>query len=253
MAHYYPNIAYIQTTKWQPVRPRFYFLLFYSLFLQPSLVVEQVTADPQRLLFDGPSIVALKYRDGVIVAAETRSPGSSYQPHHWPDAIRPLSDHLLIAASGGADSRARWQQLVPRLPQDRADDAAPRRTVRQLANALRALQSDKDDGRGGGEFFLVGLEEEEAQIYFLNHGALLEETGPFCVAGRESAFLTGCLEGCPDDLEEVAAVEMCRQALQRISHGPIQMYLVSRHRSLRQCIVRPGMSKTNVVAPSAGS
>jgi 20S proteasome alpha/beta subunit len=222
-------------------------LLYYFLLLLLYLSDVEVKADPR--LLDGPSIVALKYRDGVVVASDARSPGSSYQPHRLPDSIRPIAHNVLIAASGGT-SRASLQQQVARLQQQLADDTSNRpRTVRQLANVLRSLQQDDGSG-GGGEVLLVGIEEEKSQMYILNHGALLEETRPFCVAGRESAFLAGCLERWKDDLEEAAAVEVCRQALQRISHSPIHIYILSGQQPLRHCIVRPGISITVPLSPS---
>lgn len=215
------------------------------LLLLKNLKVLQ--ADPH--LLDGPSIVALKYRDGIVVASDARSPGSTYQPHHWPDAIRPLTSHILMGLSGS--NRAALQQHVLQLEQQLRDDAAPHRTVCQLAHALRALQQDESNN-GSGEILLVGMEEgTEAKIFILNHGALLKETRPFAVVGRESAYLAGCLEHfCREDALEEEAVEICRQALQRLSHGPIHMYILSRHQPLRHCIIRPISSTTEPLAPS---
>lgn len=165
----------------------------------------------------GTTLVALKYKDGVIVAADTRTSASSYVSHRSADKIVPVSDRCVVARSGSAADTQRLVHVTKQHIMDRYYTHGLRTTVPQTARWIETLIGSSS-AELGVSLLIAGYDaaRRSGRIYSLAaSGALLEER-TFAVAGSGSVFIAGFMDvqvhDC-DSLEEAAAIRLCRQAL----------------------------------------
>jgi 20S proteasome subunit beta 1 len=193
-------------------------------FLQLSLllVVSIAAATPEVDL--GTTLVAIPYRDGIVVGADSRTSVGTYVSHRYAEKISLVSPSCVVARSGSA---AATQQLAKAAREHvhavlyRHGD---RLTVTQLAHWLQARVYASNGGGGTVSLLVAGYNHvtHTPELYSLApSGALLEHhtsKAKFAVAGSGSTFCLGFLdhhiqEG-HDELDEEAAIKLAQQALE---------------------------------------
>ncbi|GKY95337.1 hypothetical protein MPSEU_000496600 [Mayamaea pseudoterrestris] len=167
----------------------------------------------------GTTLIALKYKDGVVVAADTRTSMSSYVSHRSADKIVPVSSHCLVARSGSAADTQMLAHVTTQHILERFYKHGMVSTVSQSARLMENLVGSSSNELGVS-LLIAGYDKEScaSKIYSLAaSGALLEE-GTFAIAGSGSSFISGYMDthavGGSEILDEAAAIRVCQHAMQ---------------------------------------
>ena len=164
----------------------------------------------------GTTLIALKFKGGVVLAADTRTSMSTYVSHRNADKIVPVSSHCLVARSGSAADTQMLAHATKQQVSDRLYRYGMSTTVSQTARYIEHLISSASNELGVS-LLIAGYDKEHnsPKIYSLAaSGALLEE-GTFAIAGSGSTFISGYMDiHATEDLEEQAAIVLCKRAIQ---------------------------------------
>jgi len=164
----------------------------------------------------GTTLVAIKYKEGVAVAADSRTSVSGYVSHRFAHKIAPVTESCTILRSGSA---ADTQQIAEKsrlafLHRKYRYGLTP--TVSQVAHYIRSLVYD---GAGSVSLLVAGYDKDttSSHIYSISQSGSLIEEDLFAASGSGSTYILGHLDRhlSPDDLlDEDTAIEFCRQAIE---------------------------------------
>jgi 20S proteasome subunit beta 1 len=225
----------------------------------------------------GTTILAMKYKDGVIVAADTRTSSGTYVSNKMARKINIILDGGVqgqglglglggetrktscVIGRSGAAADTQWLAMQAKNEFTHRARRQLLPTVSQVAHYLKyrirnsgqSLQAslicagyDDDDDDSTST-----TENNKARIYSIApNGSLLEE-GVFCVSGSGSTFILGHLdhelrEGS-DHLEEAEAIAMVTRLLQLSIHrdgssgGLIRIIVMNHRDGLKELTVYP--------------
>jgi 20S proteasome subunit beta 1 len=172
---------------------QFYFNITFLLLLSPSFV--RARSPPVDL---GTTLVAIKYKDGVVVGADTRtSVSATYVSHRYANKIVPITDWCVLCRSGSsADTQAIAQAVIDyNLERFHKYDGTSHLSPSQVANWLR-YQMIYGGGSGAISLLIAGFDinTNSPVIYSIApSGALLTEDD-FAVAGSGSTYIVGHLD-----------------------------------------------------------
>lgn len=204
----------------------------------------------------GTTLVAIKFQNGVVVGADSRTSVSGYVSHRYAHKIEKITPHCLLARSGSAADTQLVAHAVRQECWDRHDRYGLTATVSQVAHWLRAVAYENTLGVS----LLVAGRDHDGTIRIFSiaaSGAMIEEE-LYAAAGSGSAFVLGHLDhhvGKRRKLEEQEAIDLCRQsvalAMERdgSSGGIIRMY-VCKEEGIRQVTVYPNQSFGDEQSPS---
>jgi 20S proteasome subunit beta 1 len=184
--------------------------LLFVLLLFNNLLTATASSQPVEL---GTTLVALRYRDGVIVGADSRTSVGSYVSHRAAQKLDTIGDYCVMARSGSAADTQALAVAANQHFQVRSYGGCPP-TVSQIAHWLR----QKTYGKGKSvSLILAGydsLENRNCLFSIAQTGALLEHTEPFVAAGSGSSLIMGFLDrACSRELNESEAIKICVTAL----------------------------------------
>lgn len=221
----------------------------------------------------GTTIVAIQYKDGVVMGADTRtSVSGSYVSHRYATKLVPVTDSCVIGRSGSsAETQVIAQSLID-YNRDRflRYDGTSQLSVAQVAAWLRyQMVSGGDSGGSVISLLIAGYNTatNTPEIYSLApSGALLTESN-FAVAGSGSAYIIGHLDDYFRQLqrhhhqqqhqntenqqqksslllEEGDAIELCHRVVQLAinrdgSSGGVIRLCVINQQGIRQLTVLP--------------
>lgn len=179
----------------------------------------------------GTTLVAIQYRDGVVVGADSRTSVGTYVSNRYALKISPLTPYCVVARSGSAAAT----QALARAAREHVQAVAYRYsngstaaannlhhphqllTVAQLAHWMQAKVYA---GAGSVSLLIAGFnhETQRPELYSLApSGALLPHHSSGCnfaAAGSGSTLVMGFLDhSMKDDLDEETAVRLTQQAL----------------------------------------
>jgi 20S proteasome subunit beta 1 len=164
----------------------------------------------------GTTLVAIKYKDGVVVAADSRTSVSGYVSNRFAHKIAPVTDHCVVLRSGSA---ADTQQIA----EDARLTFLHRRyrygmipTVSQVAHWIRSVVYD---GAGTVSLMVAGYDDNShsAHIYSISPSGSLIEEDLFGVSGSGSTYILGYLDDrvlADRPLDEDEVVELCKRAVE---------------------------------------
>ncbi len=120
-----------------------------STSAQPSEDVQHTQNQPFNLkdgeVSMGTSIMAVTYRDGVILGADTRTSTGSYIANRATDKITPLADKVYILRSGSAaDTQALASYVQFYIASHQAENNSPVTTKAAANMAMQMAYSNKD-------------------------------------------------------------------------------------------------------------
>lgn len=219
-----------------------------TAFLGLVLLLFLPTVDSETVAVDmGTTLVAVKFRDGVILGADTRTSGGVMVVHRFAHKLVPLSDTIAVGRTGSSADT----QLTTNIRARQAHDqhwhrygTAP--SVAQMAHWLRdsvyqSLKSSQGEAVIG--LLVAGYCKKTSRPRIFSiapSGAMVEERGSYAASGSGSTFCMGyldhhcCLGGTGTSLmDETTAVEMCRRAIELAvyrdgsSGGFIRMYVMT--------------------------
>lgn len=217
------------------------FSLILLLIQLPSL--SQANATPISL---GTTLVAIKYEDGVVVAADTRTSMSTYVSHRFAHKIVPVNHHVVLCRSGSSAATQWLAECLSQVQDEIYHKWDEQLSVCQVAHWLR--REMKRTNVEGASLLVAGYDAEksEPRIFTVaQSGALLETFGPYAAAGSGSTLVTGYLDQeikTKENLSEQRAVELCKNAVQLAidrdgsSGGLIRLCIVSKEGRREQTI-----------------
>jgi 20S proteasome subunit beta 1 len=219
------------------------------VFLVLCTILQSVYAHPAIPVDLGTTLVALKYKGGVILAADSRTSMASYVSHRCADKIVPLSSHCLVARSGSAADTQMLAHAAKQEIQDRYFRHGMRASVSQVARFMETIVGG--NGNGSSELsvslLIAGYDVHLAagKIYSLSaSGALLEDT-VYAVAGSGSPFIMGYLDTHANEfMSEADAIKLCKHAVQLAisrdaSSGGLIRLFICNGAGIRQHTVHP--------------
>jgi 20S proteasome subunit beta 1 len=210
--------------------PRRLLQLLLLLLLYPAVVVVVRSAAAVDL---GTTLVAVKYRDGVVVAADTRtSTGGNLVYHRYARKVCPVGDGTVICRSGGSADTQRLVDLVIQVHASKMHRSGTPMQASEIAHYLRScmvtVRRDREQ-EYVASLIVAGIERDsDAQQQQLVprifsvalSGALIEER-LFAVSGSGSTIILGYLDhhfrernGDGALLTKDDAVALCHTALQ---------------------------------------
>ena len=189
------------------------------LFLLP---IQSLASPPVNL---GTTLVAIQYRHGVVVGADTRTSVGSYVSNRFAHKISPLTPYCVLARSGSAaDTQALALAAREHLEQVAFRYSHGYTTSRQLLSVTQLAhwlqRKVYEEECGSVSLLIAGYNPatQRAELYSLApSGALLEhhtEGSSFAASGSGSAIVTGFLDHhVKGNLEEEQAVRLAKEAL----------------------------------------
>jgi 20S proteasome subunit beta 1 len=195
----------------------FTMILRLHLFLSSFLVFFQLllcSAEPEVHL--GTTLLAVTYKDGVVVGADTRTSVSGYVSNRFAYKIAPILDQAVICRSGSA---ADTQQLADQTKwelQARDYRYQMRPALTQISRMLRSLMLARS-GELSASLICAGYDKEvgRGRIYSISSSGFLMEEEGFAISGSGSTFILGHMDNAyRPDMSEEDAVDFVVQAVQ---------------------------------------
>jgi len=189
----------------------------------------------------GTTLVAIRYRDGVVVGADSRTSVGTYVSHRYAHKIAPIGRYCVVARSGSAAATQALAQRAVEHLESRWYRYGHAVNVAQMAHWLKGqvYQHHNDAATAGATVSLLvaGYDpvQKVPQLFSLSpSGALLEHNSQrnhdsihsqYAVSGSGSSFIMGFLDhhcgnlrldddGEKNELDETTAVDLCVTALQ---------------------------------------
>ena len=229
-------------------------------FLLMLLILPSTTLAMTQGIDLGTTLVALRFEDGVLVGADTRTSTSGYVSNKLAQKINALPNQCVICRSGSAaDTQWLCQQVSQHLWQ-RQYRYGINDGVTAMAHYLRHLIRQDDDGFQAS-LICAGCDDEQGKIYSIaSSGTLLEEE-IFAVSGSGSTVLLGHLDSLnisKDNLySEKDAVELVTKLLRLSigrdgsSGGLIRLVIMKKGQELKEITIYPDppSSKSNADIP----
>ncbi|CAJ1961375.1 unnamed protein product [Cylindrotheca closterium] len=222
----------------------------------------------------GTTLVALKFDNGVVVGADTRTSASGYVSNKLAQKIHKITSPAMedekdndngsddddddslscvICRSGSAaDTQWLCQELTTDL-WERKYRYCQKTSVRQVAHFLRHLMRQQGESSLQASLICAGCDEQEAKIFTIAPSGTLLEEDVFAVSGSGSTILLGHLDSLKmsmtkgDDglYSEEEAVELVTKLLRLSierdgsSGGLIRLVVMQKGKKLREITVYP--------------
>jgi len=178
----------------------------------------------------GTTLVALKFKDGVVVAADTRTSVSGYVSNKFARKINVITDCCVLCRSGSAadtqwlareatrEFLARKWRFSPQADVGAADKSAS--SISQVAHFLRyKIRESNGKSRQALQASLIcaGVDGEGPHIFGITQGGSMWEEDMFCVSGSGSTYSLGLLDSLKlkssDGYTKTQAVELITKLL----------------------------------------
>lgn len=232
----------------------------------------------------GTTIVAIQYKDGIVVGADTRtSVSSTYVSHRYANKIVPITDVCVVCRSGSSADTQKIAQTVKDITNERYYKYhGIHLSVSQIAHWLRnniVRQNDNTGETSSISLIVAGYDigTNSPQIYSISQtGALLKEH-MFAVAGSGSTYIIAHLDdhlkkqkdtkynnnvdrnnivsSSSSSLEEGDAVRLCTKVIQMAIHrdsssgGIVRLHIIN-NEGIREINILPSSTtKTTKLVP----
>jgi 20S proteasome subunit beta 1 len=160
----------------------------------------------------GTTLVAVTYKDGVVVGADTRTSVGSYVSNRYAEKIASVLNMAVICRSGSAaDTQYLAEQLGVEF-QSRYYRYGEKPKLTQIAHLLRSMVTESMSA----SLICAGYQEGAGHIYAITpNGSILKEESGFAVSGSGSTFILGHLDNFyRKDMEEQEAIDFVVNAVQ---------------------------------------
>jgi 20S proteasome subunit beta 1 len=155
----------------------------------------------------GTTVVAIRYRDGVVICADTHtSIGSQYVSHRCASKIVPVTDYCVIGRSGSAADTQYMARTVSDFFRQRNqfqyhdpfEHSQPDVNVAQVANILRSMvyQHHNSDNGGTVSLLVAGYDTRgnNGEIWSVSPSGAVVYEDSFAVTGSGSVYVLGYLD-----------------------------------------------------------
>lgn len=163
----------------------------------------------------GTSIMAVKFKDGVILGADSRTTTGSYIANRVTDKLTQIHDTIYCCRSGSAaDTQAvadivkyHLQMYASQLPADEKP------TTQVAANIFQELCYNNKDNLTAGIICAGYDKKNKGSVYLIPLGGSIHKQ-EYAIAGSGSTFIYGwCDENFKRDMEKDECVQFMKTAL----------------------------------------
>lgn len=159
----------------------------------------------------GTTLVAICYKDGVVVGADTRTSVGSYVSNRYANKISSVSPEAVICRSGSAADTQYLAEQVSADCQARYYRYGERPNLKQIAHILKSHLTEKMSA----SLICAGYQQGSGHIYSIApNGSIMKEEHGFAVSGSGSTFILGHLDNFyKTDMEEQEAIDFVVNAV----------------------------------------
>eukprot|EP00882_Tetradesmus_deserticola_P004373 GHRQ01004617.1.p1 GENE.GHRQ01004617.1~~GHRQ01004617.1.p1 ORF type:complete len:223 (+),score=66.37 GHRQ01004617.1:487-1155(+) len=161
----------------------------------------------------GTSIIAVSFKGGVVLGADSRTSSGSYVANRVQDKITPLADTVYLCRSGSAsDTQAIAGYVQYWVAEHQAEKNAPVDVSTAANLAMQLSYNNKNNLQAG--LIIAGWDKQEGgSVYAIPLGGTLLKV-PYSIGGSGSAYITGwCDKYWRDDFTEEEARAFVVKAL----------------------------------------
>ncbi|KAJ3283287.1 Proteasome subunit beta type-1 [Borealophlyctis nickersoniae] len=161
----------------------------------------------------GTTIMAVKFKEGVIVGADSRTTTGSYIANRVTDKLTPVHDRIFCCRSGSAADTQAVADIVHYYLQLYTVQEGERPPVETAANLFRELVYQNKDALSAG-IIVAGWDKYKGpSVYSINLGGSLNEQ-PFSIGGSGSTYIYGfCDANYHDGMTKEEAIKFTKQAV----------------------------------------
>eukprot|EP00486_Rosalina_sp_Unknown_P000590 CAMPEP_0201568562 /NCGR_PEP_ID=MMETSP0190_2-20130828/9699_1 /ASSEMBLY_ACC=CAM_ASM_000263 /TAXON_ID=37353 /ORGANISM="Rosalina sp." /LENGTH=281 /DNA_ID=CAMNT_0047989819 /DNA_START=50 /DNA_END=895 /DNA_ORIENTATION=+ len=166
----------------------------------------------------GTTIVSVKYKDGVILGADSRSSVSStYVANRLTDKLQPLTDNIFIQRSGSSAHTQNVGDYVQHYLNNLSQELDEPPRVRTAAQLIQSICYTNKEWLSASIIIAGWDKYEGGQIYACPLGATLAKKVPFALGGSGSSYIYGYIDAnFKENMEHDEARLFVRKA---ISHA----------------------------------
>lgn len=166
----------------------------------------------------GTTLIALRYRDGIVVGADTRTSVGTYVSHRYATKVNAVAPYCVLARSGSAAATQNLATACLRHIESFRYRYNSQLLVPQIAHWLQNQVSISSDG-DTVSLLVAGYQYGQAFLYWISpSGALLHVDGSYTVSGSGSSIITGYMDAIEriltEPLDETTATNYVKSALQ---------------------------------------
>ena len=162
------------------------------------------------------TLVAIRYDQGVVVAADSRTSVSGYVSNRYAHKIAPVTSHCLVLRSGSAADTQTMAEECKQFFLQRSYHYGIQPTVSQIAHWMRQAVWQRPQGQVS--LLVAGYDPttQTPSLYSIAISGALHQEEAFAAAGSGSVFVLGYLDRELSEnrvLSESEAINLCRQAI----------------------------------------
>ncbi|KAI5189635.1 20S proteasome subunit beta 1 [Nematocida minor] len=164
----------------------------------------------------GTTIMAVKFKDGVLLGADTRTSMGTYVSNRVSRKITKLIDNVYTCRSGSAADTQAISDYVQKIMLTGIHCHGQKPLVKDVAVALKKIVWDATDKNITAGFIVAGVDETGGHVFSVPlGGALIEQN--WSIAGSGSIYITGLGDSqYKEDMTKEEAVEFVRKM---VSHA----------------------------------
>lgn len=194
----------------------------------------------------GTSIMAVKFKDGVILGADSRTTTGTYIANRVTDKLTQIHDTIYCCRSGSAADTQAVADIVKYYLQIHASQLPnnEKPSTEVAANVFQELCYNNKDGLTAGIICAGYDKKNKGSVYSIPIGGSIHKQD-YAIAGSGSTFIYGwCNENYKQDMEQDQTIEFIKTALSEAikwdgsSGGVIRMVILT-ERGVERLIFYP--------------
>lgn len=164
----------------------------------------------------GTTIIGVKFKDGVILGADTRTSMGTYISNRVSRKITKLLDNIYTCRCGSAADTQAVSDYVRKIAQEELFSYGHKPLVKEVAVLMKKVVFDSTDRGLSAGFIVGGFDETGGHVFSIPLGGALVEQN-WAVAGSGSVYITGLGDTeFKEDMEREEAVQFVRKM---VSHA----------------------------------
>lgn len=140
----------------------------------------------------GTTIISFQYKDGIILAADSRTSSGIYIPSRITDKINKLVDNIYICRSGSAADTQIIQRIVEQQIKELSmlENTVPsvEKTAKLISNIIRRNRESLTAA------IIVAGYDDQPRMFKINICGTVEKSHKFLIGGSGSAFIFGYID-----------------------------------------------------------
>merc|ERR1740116_481904 len=143
----------------------------------------------------GTTIVAVQYKDGVLLGADSRSSvGGQYVANRLTDKLQPLTENIFILRSGSSAHTQNVGDYVQHYLNNLSQELDEPPRVRTAAQLIQSICYSNKNWMSASIIIAGWDKYEEGQIYACPLGATLAKKVPYALGGSGSSYIYGFID-----------------------------------------------------------